>query len=239
MATTRTEDVIARLREQVLKGELSPGLHLTEANIAQHLGVSRTPVREALRALADERLLIYSANRGYVVRRFALKDILDAYDVRGNLEAMACRLAAERGIDAQTDAEFDSLFERADQLLSGPSWDDEQHRTWRDLNMAFHYLVLDVADNRQLADVARQMRRLPRIRDPRLEPESAMFQSIYPLERARRSHIEHAEILDAIRQRQGARAEGLMREHVWRNREALRMAQPYLAAEDPDMGRSR
>lgn len=226
---TRAEDVTTRLRAMVLAGEFAAGTHITEAALAQRMQVSRTPVRDALRVLANENLLSYSPNRGYVVKSFELKDLLDAYDVRGTLEAMACRLIAERGLTAEADAGLMGLMARAEGLLSGPAWEVEQHRAWRDLNMDFHYRLLDQAGNRHLADLARQMRRLPRLRDPRLDPETTVFQSIYPRERALRSHEEHAEILEAIRARQGTRAEALMREHVWRNREALRLSLPHLA----------
>lgn len=222
MATTRAEDVTARLRGMVLAGEFAPGAHVTEQALAQRMQVSRTPVRDALRALAGERLLSYAPNRGYVVRGFDLDELLEAYDVRGNLEGMAARLVAELGLDAAASAAFADLMTRSVELLDGPEWTVGQHRAWRALNLAFHNRLLDLSGNRHLAELARQMRQLPRLRDPRLEPGSTLFQTIYPRVRARRSHEEHGEILEAVRARQGARAEALMREHVWRNREALR-----------------
>jgi GntR family transcriptional regulator of vanillate catabolism len=232
---TRALDVTSRLRQMVLAGDLAPGLHMTEAMLAQRMNVSRTPVRDALRILANENLLSYSPNRGYVVRRFDLKDLLDAYDVRATLEAMACRLVAEQGLSAEAGAELDALMVRGDTLLNGSEWAVEQHRDWGELNRAFHFRLLDLAGNRHLAEMAGQMRRLPRLRDPRLAPASSLFQTIYPRHRARASHQEHREIIDAIRNGQGTRAEALMREHVWRNREALRHSLPHLAAEGPEV----
>ncbi len=229
--TTRTEGVISQLRNLVLGGELGAGLHLTEEMLAEHLKVSRTPVRNALSVLANEGLLLYSPNRGYTVREFALKDILNAYDVRGVLEAMASRLAAEHGLDPVADADFSQIIERSEKVLGSPDWEDAQHAVWRELNLAFHQRVLEVADNRQLAETALMMRRQPRLLDPRLSPGAQTYDRIYSKEKALRSHSEHVSVLDAIRNRQGTRAENLMREHVWRNREAIRQQLPHLAME--------
>ena len=68
------------------------------------------------------------------------------------------------------------------------------------------------------------MRRIPRVYDHRLEPSHSFFQSVHTLERRRQSHSEHGDILNAMIHRQGARADSLMREHVYRNREAMRAA---------------
>ena len=80
---TRGEAVAAWIRERIVNGELTPGTHLQEQAIGNLTGTSRTPVREALKLLQREQLVLYSPNRGYVVRRFSLKDILDAFDKAG------------------------------------------------------------------------------------------------------------------------------------------------------------
>lgn len=220
--STRTEDVINRLRESVLDGAIAPGTHLHEETLAQSLGVSRTPIRDALRVLANENLLVYSPNRGYAVRRFALEEILGAYDVRGTLEGMACRLAAERGLREAAAEDLDAVMASAAAILHGGAWTAAEQQEWRSLNGRFHARVVDESGNPSLASIARQMRRLPRMHDPRLDPDHDTFQAIYTLAQARQSHAEHNAILDAIRHRQGTRAEALMREHVYRNRELVR-----------------
>ena len=226
--TTRTEGVISQLRDQVLDGSLAPGTHLHEEALAQRLGVSRTPVRDALRVLANENLLVYAPNRGYVVRAFGAQDILGAYDVRGTLEAMACRLAAERGLSAEVEAALREVLAKSDAIVNGGNWEAVQQQAWQRLNASFHAIVVDYSGNQHLISSARQMRRIPRVYDPRLAPDHSVFQTIYSDERARRSHIEHCEVFDAICNRQGTRAEGLMREHVYRNRELLRQSMSLL-----------
>ena len=223
--STRSENVIKQLREMLIEGSIRPETHLHEAALAEKMGVSRTPVRDALRVLANENLLNYSPNRGYTVKTFGLQDILDAYDVRGVLEAMACRVCAERGLSAAAESTLRDIIDRSTALMQsaqGDQWDSAHQQAWRKLNSDFHFAIANETGNQHLVRIANQMRRQPGSVDPRLEPQNSVFQSIYTFERARQSHAEHGEIVDAIVQRQGARAESLMREHVFRNRELVR-----------------
>src|SRR5262249_43902956 len=84
----------------ILRGELEPGQRLGEEALAERLGGSRTPIRQALPALAREGLLSAAGRRGYVVRSFSPQDVLDAIETRGVLEGLAARRIAERGADA-------------------------------------------------------------------------------------------------------------------------------------------
>ncbi|MEA3066092.1 MAG: GntR family transcriptional regulator, vanillate catabolism transcriptional regulator, partial [Sphingomonadales bacterium] len=96
----RQQVVVDRLREMILSGEMAGGERLMEVSLSEQLAVSRTPIREALIILAEDGLVEYRPNRGYVVRNFTLSYIMDAYVIRESLEALACRLAAEKGISA-------------------------------------------------------------------------------------------------------------------------------------------
>ena len=181
-----------------------------------------------LDVLANEDLLIYSPNRGYIVKTFRLQDILDAYDVRGTLEAMAARLCAERGFGGPTRTNLAAIVDESEAIMQSGRWGAAEHAAWQRLNSALHFALVDFTGNRPLMRTARQMRRLPRVHDPRLAPQNSVFQAIYTAERAQRSHVEHREIFDAIVERHGTRAESLMREHVYRNREQLRRAADLL-----------
>ena len=94
------KNVALRLREMILRGELAPGERLAEVALAERLGVSRTPIRQALPALAREGLLAAAGRRGYVVRSFSPEDVLDAIETRGLLEGLSARRIAERGASA-------------------------------------------------------------------------------------------------------------------------------------------
>ena len=89
--STQMAEAVVRLREMILNGKLAPGQRVAEAPLADLLGVSRTPVRQALPLLAQEGLLVENETRGYVVRAFTATEITDAIDVRGALEALAGR----------------------------------------------------------------------------------------------------------------------------------------------------
>src|SRR5579862_5067774 len=96
---TQADVAASHLRDRIVKGEIKPGFHLQEVPLAEELGMSRTPIRAALGLLASEGLLDYVPKKGYVVRRLELASVMQVYAVRANLEGMAARLAAERGIN--------------------------------------------------------------------------------------------------------------------------------------------
>ncbi|WP_157218947.1 GntR family transcriptional regulator [Flavisphingomonas formosensis] len=221
---TVTEQVISEIRERILDGKYGPGAHLHEATLAADLGVSRTPIRDALRVLGNEDLLVYYPNRGYIVRSVELHDVLDAYDVRGTLEGLACRVIAERGLTEAQREGFAELIERGDTIFASPSWGQEEQSAWRALNSEFHYALLTASNNRHLEPIMRQIRFFPRIFDSRLDPQSEFFQNVHTREQRVRSHHDHMHIVEALIRGEGARVEALMREHVYANRELLRRA---------------
>lgn len=222
---TRTQEVVRRIRDLILDGALAPGEQLTEISMAQRVGVSRTPIRDALTTLATEGLLIYLPNRGYVVRQFGLQDVLDAFDTRGTLEGMACRVVAERGMTEELARSLEETIGRSRAVLYDLPWDETARSTWHALNLDFHFAIINATGNRYLLNAVRQLRRLPRIYDQSMHPRaSADFEGVYEREHSRVALSEHEVLLEAIRQGQGARAEFLMREHVWRNREVMRIA---------------
>ncbi|MFM0223643.1 GntR family transcriptional regulator [Paraburkholderia dipogonis] len=90
--------MVQTLRDKILAGELSPGQRLVEAQLAQWLGVSRTPLRYALSVLSSEGLLDRSGGRGYVVRRFSVRDVLNGIDVRGVLDPAFDQLLAKHQV---------------------------------------------------------------------------------------------------------------------------------------------
>lgn len=220
--TTVTENVIAQLRERVLNGTYPPRSRLQEFALAKDLDVSRTPIRDALRVLASEELLVYSPNRGYVVRDVVLQDVLDAYDVRANLEGLACRLLAERGISSALAAQLDDALARGETIVNGPEWGPPQHLAWSELNTEFHTAVAIATRNKSLEEILRQVRRIPRMFDSRLSPNTEFFRSVYTHEQRQRSHREHIKIVEVLKAREACRAEALMREHVYVNRDLLR-----------------
>src|SRR6201992_2000147 len=114
---TQLSQAIVRIREMILRGELAPGQRLAEAPLADSLGVSRTPVRQALPLLAQEGVLSEHETRGYVVRAFTAADITDAIDLRGALEGLAIRRVTERGASKSLLGELQICLEAGDAIL--------------------------------------------------------------------------------------------------------------------------
>src|SRR6185369_11991351 len=107
-----------RLRELIVGGELRPGQRIAELSLVERIGVSRTPIRMALVRLQEEGLLEALPGGGFVVKDFSEDDIHDAIELRGTIEGLAARLAAERGVSPVLVAEARECLERIDQVLA-------------------------------------------------------------------------------------------------------------------------
>lgn len=219
---TRALSVADILRNRIFDGEIPPGSHLMEVTLAEELGVSRTPVRDALARLSDEGLLIYQPNRGFLVRRFQPKDVRDAFTVRAALESLGCRLIGERGLLYPEQERLAAQLEAQRQVLHGQDWSGEQALLWQDMNLDFHYTLLELADNDWLSAAVRRARQVPLIFDSKSRPhDSAALKLMYQRDHSRQALAEHYRIVDALIQREVGRAEALMREHILTNRDVL------------------
>ncbi|AOZ09133.1 GntR family transcriptional regulator [Cupriavidus malaysiensis] len=219
---TRALSVADVLRNRIFDGEIPPGSHLMEVTLAQELGVSRTPVRDALARLADEGLLTYQPNRGFLVRRFQPKDVRDAFTVRAALESLGCRLIGERGLLHPEQERLAAQLEAQRQVLHEQEWDAQQALRWQDMNLDFHYTLLELADNDWLTDAVRRARQLPIIFDSKSRPhDQAALALLFQRDHSRQALAEHYRIVDALAQREVGRAEALMREHILTNRDVL------------------
>jgi GntR family transcriptional regulator of vanillate catabolism len=200
-----------RLREMILAGELPGGARIAELTLVEMLGVSRTPIRAALMRLEQEGLLEALPNGGYAVRTFSERDVADAIELRGTVEGLAARLAAERGVAAVVLGEARACLNEVDGLLQQPALDDEAFTRYVTLNQRFHVLLSEMAGSTVLA---RELDRVVNL--PFASPSGfVVVQSNSP--RARDMLIvaqdQHRQVLDAIERREGSRAEGIMREH--------------------------
>ncbi|WP_230532304.1 GntR family transcriptional regulator [Microvirga roseola] len=206
MATSSTE-ISDLLRERILSGEIRPGERLQQIPLSESLGVSRTPLREALAILTNEGLLIYEPNRGYTVRSFSLDDVLAAFDVRARLEALACGLAARRGLSSATRRVLAECVVRGDRILSRGTLDPNDLGPYRQMNVEFHDAIIQAANNRYVTDFVRQCHNVP------LASDRIFVWEDYEV--IKRSHDDHRRIAEALSERDGERAEYLMREHVY------------------------
>ncbi|WP_430300399.1 GntR family transcriptional regulator [Ramlibacter paludis] len=213
-----------RLREMILAGELPAGARIAELAIVERLGVSRTPIRAALMRLEQEGLLDALPNGGYAVRTFSERDVSDAIELRGTVEGLAARLAAERGVAPEVLAQARECLDGVDVLLQQPALDDEGFLRYVTLNQQFHNLLSDMAASSVLA---RELERVVSL--PFASPSGfVVVQANSPKSRDMLvvAQDQHRQVLDAIERREGSRAEAIMREHsriAQRNlREAVR-----------------
>ena len=123
-----------RLRELIVGGDLQPGQRIAELALVERIGVSRTPIRMALVRLQEEGLLDALPGGGFVVKDFSEDDIHDAIELRGTLEGLAARLAAERGVGAVLLAEAREALARIDALLARPELDEAAFSHYVELN---------------------------------------------------------------------------------------------------------
>lgn len=143
------------IREAIMDGRLAPGQRLKEEELARELGISRTPVREALLILQTDGLVEASPNRGATVRSYDLDDLGDLYMLRAALEGVAARLAAERATPREL-AKLRRSCDRFDAVAGEGSLNDLVRE-----NLVFHDAILDIAGNDRIAQLVRGVTELP------------------------------------------------------------------------------
>jgi len=200
-----------RLRELILEGQLPAGSRISELWVVEQLGVSRTPVRAALARLQEEGFLEPIQSGGYAVRSFTEDDVWDAIEVRGTLEGLAARLAAERGTSPQVLRDLQACVDEIDDILQGELTEDK-FSAYVSANESFHR-ILAAACRSEV--VERQLEKATAF--PFASPSGfVMVQSVVPdaHEILVLAQAQHRAVIDAIERREGARAEALMREHA-------------------------
>jgi GntR family transcriptional regulator, vanillate catabolism transcriptional regulator len=214
------KNVALRLREMILRGELRPGERLAEVALAERLGVSRTPIRQSLPALAREGLLAAAGRRGYVVRSFSPQDVVDAIETRGLLEGLAARRIAERGATPELIRSLKECLSQGDAILAKRRFEsaDEQH--YSEMNGRFHTLIVEGAGSRIVADALARNDHVPFASASAVAFSRDTSQLLPVLNYAHRQH--HA-IVQALENRESARAEALMREHATPVKEVLNL----------------
>lgn len=211
-----------RLRDMILSGELAGGMRIVELAIVDKLGVSRTPIRAALLRLEQEGLLEILPGGGYAVKTFTERDISESIELRGTVEGLLARLAAERGAPAVVVGEARQCLEEIDAFLQAPALSDLAFSSYVALNERFHALLREMAGSDV---ITRQLDRV--ISLPFASPSAFVIeQSTSPQARDMLvvAQDQHWQVLEAIEERQGARAEGVMREHSRIAQRNLRLA---------------
>jgi GntR family transcriptional regulator of vanillate catabolism len=221
-----------QLREMILAGELVGGARIAELTIVDRLGVSRTPIRTALMRLEQEGLLDALPGGGYAVRIFSERDVSESIELRGTLEGLLARLAAERGVAPSLLAQARQCLDSIDAVLQQPALDDEAFSRYVTLNARFHALLSEMAGSSVIAKELERVAALP-------FASASGFVVVQTQSPGARDMLvvaqdQHRQVLDAIAQREGSRAEAIMREH---SRLAQRNLRAVVASHnaDPDL----
>ena len=161
--TTKADEIALELEQEIVAGEVPPGAVLRQERLSSRFGVSRTPIREALRRLAALELVSFEPNRGVRVRTLAPEALYEAFLVRAELESLATELAALKRTDADLAAleRAEREFARATERLREAAASDRRDltREWVHANHAFHDVVYRVADSPMVERIAKSARR--------------------------------------------------------------------------------
>jgi GntR family transcriptional regulator of vanillate catabolism len=216
---TQIHSVVNEIKRRIISGQYHPGERLLELQLVDDLGVSRTPIRLAFEELATDGLLERLPKRGFRVKLFSPRNLSDAIDVRGTLEAMAARLGAEKGVDTHRMQVLYSCLNEGTQLLSEAAKDGNvlDARQWMVINSRFHNTLIQAADSEPLKDAIDHISKVPLAAATALIVEGVAPQLEY--EFIARAHRDHCDLVTAIEQREGMRAEYIMREHARKTRD--------------------
>jgi DNA-binding GntR family transcriptional regulator len=202
-------DRIAEMvRESIIDGKIRPGERLVEPDLAGRLGVSRTPLREALLQLDSEGFVVVTPRRGAVVSELSMDDARETYLVKGALESLAARLACEK----ITEGELENLRDIHDRMTRFASARTRDNRRILQLNSEFHSTICSASRVEKLIQYVRILR-----------SQALRYNYIYlsVLSHLSASLREHARILEALSRRDGEVAERVVRAHEDAARTAL------------------
>lgn len=196
---TLHDELLERLRQMIIDGELVPGAKVPEKDLCERFGVSRTPLREALKVLANEGLVTLTPNRGAMIANLTLEDLEEAFPVMGALEALSGEMACANITDAEI-AEISKLHER---MLA--HYEARELKSYFRTNQQIHERILAAAGNRTLSALYRGLE--GRVRQAR-------YLANMSDERWAQAVAEHAQMMVALEARDGSGLAAIMKQHL-------------------------
>ena len=198
--------VFITLREAILKGEIEPGERLMEISLANKLGVSRTPIREAIRKLELEGLVIMTPRKGAVVAEITLKDLRDVLEVRMNLEKLAVELACKKA----TSEDIRELKTRHQEFIETLKQDDLT--VVAEADVKFHDTIYEITDNKRLIQILNNLRE-----------QMYRYRLEYIKDEKNRSLLvdEHGQIIAAIEEKDIEHAKEYSEKHIYNQEKTI------------------
>ena len=215
--------VFRRLREDILSGVYQEGDELREITIGEELGVSRTPVREALRQLELEGLVTIIPNKGAYVTGISRKDVADIYQIRSMLEGMCARWATEHITEKQIE-ELEEVLLLSEFHLRKKNEGQAEQVT--ELDGKFHKILYEASNSRILEHV---------LSDFHKYVQMARAMSVGEKDRAKKSINEHREILEAIKKHDGEMAGKLANRHILNEMENMHLAEQEIKIKNQEV----
>jgi DNA-binding GntR family transcriptional regulator len=193
------EAVYKRLKESIVRGEFSAGSKIVETLSSQKLGVSRTPLREAINRLEQDGLVEIIPRRGTFVRKQSVAEILESLEIREALEGLAARLASRNATP--------DIIQKMKNCFAGfsPKNVEKSIQDYALQNVRFHHLIIQASHNRRLVALIRNLYD---------QMDMVRLHTIVMPGRAKKSLSEHREIIRHIEKKKGESAEKLTRAHI-------------------------
>lgn len=195
------KDVIAYIKDQILTGELNPGDRIVETRLAKDLGISQTPVREALRELQGEGIIHIVPNKGPMVCTMNMKDVFEIYSLRSVIEGLAIRLATQWATDEEV-AELETIYNEMKEKLYDESviyLMDDSHR--------IHDQIMKMSNHAQLYSIFQS-----------LSFKISLLNRLLGTKKTKQYEVDqHQELIDAVKSRDMNHAEQVMRRHIYRS----------------------
>lgn len=196
-----SEDIVVYIKQQIISGELNPGDKIVETKLARELGISQTPVREALRQLQGEGVVIIVPNKGPQVCGLTMQDVFEIYSIRSMLEGLAFRQATQNATDEeirQVEAIYEGMLEKlndetVDNLLADSS--------------RLHQLIVDLSRHSRIILMYKS-----------ISFQIALINRILGTSSTKQKEIDqHVELVQAMKRRDPAYAEQTIRQHIYRS----------------------
>lgn len=194
-----SQKVYRALKTEIIKGSLKPGTKLSEGKIAEQMGVSRTPVREALKELAAEGFVKMNPNQAVVVSNASVEDVQEVLQIRGVLEGLAARLAAK----LIRKEEIKELEKYIDQMEYYAKKNDSL--SFSEIDAEFHEIILDICGNSRLVQIRKNLSD---------QAHRYRIRSLSIPGRLKYSLKEHKEILKALKRKDSEQADRLSQIHI-------------------------
>ncbi|PYI50881.1 GntR family transcriptional regulator [Paenibacillus flagellatus] len=196
-----SEELVKYIKQQIIGGELNPGDRIVETKLARELGVSQTPVREAIRHLHGEGIITIVPNKGPMVRTLDMKDVFEIYSVRSMLEGLAIRLATRNATDEQI-AELESFYEQMKRKLH----DDSVKFLLHD-SSHIHRTIIEMSNHTRLISMYQS-----------ISFQISLVNRLLGTKSTKRKEVdEHLELIEALKRRDPDHAEETMRRHIFRS----------------------